>query len=51
MNSLHSRKINHLEMLIGRQVQIKCFGNSSRKKSFAVEDDERGSCRTEFEGL
>lgn len=47
MNCLHSRKRNHLEMLIVREVQIKCIGHSGRKKSFAVggvEDEKRGSC-------
>lgn len=47
MNSLHSRKINRLEMLIVRKVQIKCIG---RKKSFAV-DDERVTVELSFEGL
>lgn len=45
-NNLPSRKINHIEMLILREVQIKYTGNSSRKKSFAVGgvgDDERGT--------
>ena len=46
MNSnLPLRKINHIEILILREVQIKCIGSSSSKKVFAVGgigDDERG---------
>ena len=44
-NNLPLRKINHIEMLILREVQIKCIGSSSSKKVFAVGgigDDERG---------
>lgn len=46
MNSnLPSRKINHVEVLILKEVQIKCIDSSSKKKLFAlggVGDDERG---------
>ena len=46
MNSnLPSRKINHVEVLILKEVQLKCIDSSSKKKLFAlggVGDDERG---------